>query len=260
MEKVARIGLETSSLMPLIVVAPFSNLVYERIWLENRVHKCEFVTASDCVVESIDVMLKYSKYPLEKIEQMRDVSQPHEITPLSVQAIKHIAETRYNAKWIFFLTDVVAKIDQNYDRTEFCNQLTKAINEKFDSYRRMLTPVNDILTIDVTKILPYWGYHKIDNSFLKEEKAIKVIVRETISQEEYEEQYEPWITNFTSTLKKDLTINSKRDMYHYHILRSLGCDEIWVGNEKFNKHLCPCPLCKDSSGIVGEDLVLLKKC
>ena len=260
MKKIVRIGLETSSLMPLVVVSPFSSSVYNRIWLENGVDNCEFVTASDCITESIDVMLKYIKYPLKKIEQMRDESQPHEISPLFVQALKHIAETRYNAKWIFFLTDIIAKIDQNSDQTDFCNQLIKAMNEKFNSYRRMLTPVNGILTIDITKILPYWGYHKIDINFLKEKRIIKIIVKETISQEEYEEQYELWIDNFTSTLKKDLTINSKRDMYHYHILRSLGCNEIWVGNEKFNKHLCPCPLCKDSSGIVGKDLVLLKKC
>jgi len=260
MEKVTRIGIETSSLMPLMVVSPFSNSVYERIWLENRANKCEFVTTSDCVDEAIDVMLKYIEYPLKKIEQMRDESQPHEITPLFVQALKHIAETRYNAKWIFFLTDVVAEIDQNCSRTEFCNQLIKAMNKKFDDYRRMLTPVNGILTIDISKILPYWGYHKIDSSFLKEKRIVEILVNKTISQEEYEEQYEIWIDNFTSTLKKDLTINSKRDMYHYHVIRSLGCDEIWVGNEKFHEHLCPCPLCRDSSGIVEKDLVRLRKC
>ncbi|MBN1762499.1 MAG: hypothetical protein JW878_05415 [Methanomicrobia archaeon] len=260
MEKVKRIGIETSSLMPLVVVSPFSNSVYNRIWLENRVNKCEFFTTSDCVDEAIDVMLKYIQYPLKKIEQMRDESQPHEITPLFVQALKHIAETRYNAKWIFFLTDVAAKIDQDCSRTEFCNKLIKAMNEKFDNYRRMLTPEEGILTIDISKILPYWGYHKIDGSFLKEKKSVNILVNETLSQEEYEEQYEIWIDSFTSALKKDLTLNSKRDMYHYHVLHLLNCDEIWVGNENFHEHLCPCPSCKGSSNLVGRDLVRLKKC
>jgi len=76
MKKIVRIGLETSSLMPLVVVSPFSSSVYNRIWLENGVDNCEFVTASDCITESIDVMLRYIKYPLKKIEQMRDESQP----------------------------------------------------------------------------------------------------------------------------------------------------------------------------------------
>ena len=30
-----KMGLETSSLMPLIVVSPFSNSVYEKIWMED---------------------------------------------------------------------------------------------------------------------------------------------------------------------------------------------------------------------------------
>lgn len=259
MGRTMKIGIETSSLMPLIVVSPFSNSVYERIWVENRVHRCEFITVSDCLVESIDVMLKYMKYPLQKIERMRDESQPHEITPLPVQAIKHIAETRYNAKWIFFISDVIATIDQNCDRTEFCNQLMCAMNEKFEKYKKMLTPVDGILTIDITKILPYWGYHKIDNSFLDEKRIIKITVEETISQENYENEWKSVIDDFIRTSKVEMSINARRDMYHYHVLHSLSCDEIWVGNDRFNKHLCPCPLCKDGSGIVGKDLVLLKK-
>ena len=70
----------------------------------------------------------------------------------------------------------------------------------------MLTPVNGILVIDITEILPCWGYHKIDNSFLEGNKVIKIIVKDTISQDQYEQEYEPWINNFTSTLKNEKMI------------------------------------------------------
>ena len=235
-----KIGLESSSIMPLITVTPLTQDCYETIL--NKFSRATFIAHEDSLSElrtifSFKSNTFYSN-PINRLLKIKDFPLfPN--TSLKGTAIKLLLDGQAGG-WIgnknsrvhtFFFSDVVDNIsDKIGNPKDFGNELTAKMKHKIETFNNLLTPINRILKIDSRKILPYWGQHNISPKLLSESNIINIRIL-------------PDCESFDMFAHLPTAI--RRDSYHYHMLKKEKVNTILVGDANYKKNICSCQSCKD---------------
>jgi len=232
------IGLESSSIMPLVAITPLTQDCYEKIW--NKFTDCTFLIHEDSIEELKNIFKfkanTFYSNPIRRLEKIKDY-QKTEILSLKGMAIKLLLDGQMGG-WIgnknsrvqtFFFSDVIDSLDDTIsDPKAFSHILIENMTTKIDTYNKLLTPNNGILTIDISKILLYWGHHNIDKSLFSEMKKMEIKV---LPDNELIEMF------------VDQPAATRRDSYHYHMLKKEKVDLILVGDANYKNNICPCENC-----------------
>ena len=99
---------------------------------------------------------------------------------------------------------------------------------KIQTYNQLLTPTKGILTIDIRRILPYWGFHNVTSSIFSEKRKIRIKIL-------------PNCESFD--MFESLASGTRRDAYHYHMLKKEKVALILVGDANYKKNVCSCRSC-----------------
>ena len=232
------IGLESSSIMPLVTVTPLSQECYEAIWGDYFSHT--LIAHEDSIAELKNVFnFKANTFysnPITRLEKVKEFSTP-ERSSLKGTAFKLLLDGQMGG-WVgnknsrvqaFFFSDVIDAIDDNIRDAEiFSELLISKMREKIQTYNQMLTPIDGILTIDIKRILPYWGFHNVASTIFSERRELKIKI----------------LPNCESiTMFQSLPTATRRDAYHYHMLKKEMVDLILVGDANYKKNICSCPSC-----------------
>jgi len=232
------IGLESSSLMPLIAITPLSQDCYETIW-EELFHN-SFIIHRDSLAE-LRTIFEFSantffSNPIARMQKLRDISLWKGLTPKGV-AIKLLLDGQAGG-WIgnknsrvqtFFFSDVIDSMDDSItDLQEFCNIVVGRMKAKVDHFNHLTTPQNNILVIDLKNALPYWGYHNVSADFLEENRPLTVQVQEDCA---------------SIDMFMDKRLPARRDAFHYHMLTQEHVDLLLVGDANFESNICRCAQC-----------------
>ncbi len=232
------IGLESSSIMPLVTITPLTQECYEHVWGSY---------ASDILVAHEDSLAElknifnfkantFYSNPITRLEKVKDFSPTKQASFKGI-ALKLLLDGQMGG-WIgnknsrvqtFFFSDVIDALDDNIETSkEFSEKLIAEMKKKIQTYNQMLSPINGTLTIDISKILPYWGFHNIAPSIFSEKRQIKIRILPNC---------EP-LSKFQS-----LPSASRRDVYHYHMLKKEKVELILVGDANYKKNICSCKDC-----------------
>jgi hypothetical protein len=232
------IGLESSSIMPLVTITPLTQECYEAIWGDYWSHT--LIAHEDSIAELKNVFnFKANTFysnPITRLEKVKEFS-PSERSSLKGSAFKLLLDGQMGG-WVgnknsrvqaFFFSDVIDTIENNITDAEiFSVQLTAKMKEKIQTYNRMLTPNNGILTLDIRQILPYWGFHNVASTVFSEKREVQIKIMPNC---------EP-LTMFQS-----FPAATRRDAYHYHMLKKEKVGLILVGDANYKKNICSCPSC-----------------
>lgn len=232
------IGLESSSLMPLVAITPLSEDSYRAIW--GKLFDCSFLIHQDSLHELRRIFEfpthTFFSDPITRIEKLRALPLPSRLT-LKGLAIKLLLDGQAGG-WIgnknsrvqtFFFSDVIDNMEDSItDPHEFCDILVAGMQAKIDRFNHLITPQGNILPVDPKNALPYWGYHNVSTDYLEEDRKLVIEVREDCAP----------IDMFMSQPRA-----ARRDAFHYHMLRQESVDLILVGDANFEENICRCDLC-----------------
>jgi hypothetical protein len=232
------IGLESSSIMPLITITPLTQECYESIWGEHCSNT--LIAHEDSIAELKNVFnFKANTFysnPITRLEKIKEFSFPKKLS-LKGAAFKLLLDGQMGG-WIgnknsrvqaFFFSDVIDTIDDNIkDAETFSDQLILKMRAKIQTYNQMLTPNDGVLTIDIKRILPYWGFHNIASTIFSEKREVQIKI----------------LPNCESiTMFESLPAATRRDAYHYHMLKKEKVRLILVGDANYKNNICSCPSC-----------------
>lgn len=236
------IGLESSSIMPLVAITPFTQECYENIW-GNYIANT-LIAHEDSITELKKIFTfktnTFYSNPITRLEKVKDFS-PLERISLKGMALKLLLDGQMGG-WIgnkisrvqtFFFSDIIDAIDDNIkDPKIFSKELIGRMINKIQAYNKMLSPTNGILTIDISQILPYWGFHNVTSSIFSEKRKIKIKILTNCA---------PYnmFQSFPSAIRQDA--------YHYHMLKKEKVNLILVGDANYKKNICSCTACRSYS-------------
>jgi hypothetical protein len=233
------IGLESSSIMPLVTITPLTQDCYGTIWDTYMGHT--IIAHEDSLSELKDIFkFKANTFysdPITRMEKVKDFS-PSARASLKGMALKLLLDGQMGG-WVgnknsrvqtFFFSDVIDSLPSAMDDPKtFSAQLIARMKDKIRTYEEMLTPVAGILTIDVSRILPYWGWHNVRSSILSEKRKLRIRIV-------------PDCESFA--VFKHLPSAMRRDAYHYHMLKEEKVALILVGDANYRKNVCSCEECR----------------
>ncbi|MDD5134084.1 MAG: hypothetical protein PHP01_01580 [Phycisphaerae bacterium] len=232
------IGLESSSIMPLVAITPLTQACYESIW--DKFHNSMLLAHEDSIAELKNIFnFKANTFyssPLKRLEKIKELLLFNKAS-LKGAAIKLLLDGQ-SGGWIgnknsrvqtFFFSDVIDHIDNRIkDPREFTEYLINGMKGKIQTYNRMLTPVNGMIRIDLKQILPYWGFHNVSPSLLSENKKVQIAILRNC------ESFDMFKSEPTAT---------RRDSYHYHMLKKEKVSIILVGDANYKNNICSCKKC-----------------
>jgi hypothetical protein len=232
------IGLESSSIMPLITITPLTQECYESIWGEYSTQT--LIAHEDSIAELKNVFnFKTNTFYSNPITRLKKVKEFPLSKKLSLKgaAFKLLLDGQMGG-WVgnknsrvqaFFFSDVIDAIDDNIkDAETFSEQLILKMRTKIQTYNQMLTPDDGVLSIDIKQILPYWGFHNIDSAIFTEKRGLQIKI----------------LPNCESiTMFESLPAATRRDAYHYHMLKKEKVRLILVGDANYKNNICSCPNC-----------------
>ncbi len=232
------IGLESSSIMPLVAITPLTQECYENIWGNHL--KNTLIAHEDSISELKDIFKfkanTFYSNPIIRLQKVKDFS-PSERMSLKGMALKLLLDGQMGG-WIgnknsrvqtFFFSDVIDAIDDDIkDPKTFSKELIISMKRKIQTYNRLLTPTNGILTVDMSQIEPYWGFHNVTSSIFSEKRKIKIKILPNC------ESYK---------IFESLPSATRRDAYHYHMLKKEKVELILVGDANYKKNVCSCSDC-----------------
>jgi len=232
------IGLESSTLMPLVAITPLTQECYEIIWGD---YLADTLIAHEDSISELKGIFKFRantfySNPIIRLEKIKDFS-PSERMSLKGMAMKLLLDGQMGG-WIgnknsrvqaFFFSDVIDAVDDNIkDPRIFSAELIKRMKNKIQTYNELLTPSNGILAIDMKRVLPYWGFHNVTPSIFSEERKIQIKIL-------------PNCESFVAF--ESLPSATRRDAYHYHMLKKEEVALILVGDANYKKNVCSCNTC-----------------
>lgn len=236
------IGLESSSLMPLVAITPLSQDCYETIW--GELFDNSFMVHRDSLAELRNIFEfsanTFFSNPIVRMQKLPDISFRKGLTAKGV-AIKLLLDGQAGG-WIgnknsrvqaFFFSDVIDSIDDSItDLQEFCNIVVERMKAKANQFNHLVTPQNNLLVIDPKNALPYWGYHNVSAGFLEENRKLMINVQEDCT---------------SIDMFMDKPSAGRRDAFHYHMLTQESVDLILVGDANFESNICKCNQCSKRS-------------
>ena len=149
-----KIGLETSSIMPLLELTPRTFPLQREIKKAMR-KNVKFVTDKYSVIEAKQQIIKSYESALRSLDKARDIAYRRRIqnkAELAIIFIKTLAENWYGREETLRWSDTTLGVSANGD--EFFVELRDKISEKKESYLRILS--SDTLSIDASQMKSYW--------------------------------------------------------------------------------------------------------
>jgi hypothetical protein len=233
-----KVGLESSSIMPLVAITPLTQDCYETIL--NYFSDHMLLAHEDSIAELKGIFHfranTFYSNPIIRLEKIRGLPRFAGISLKGI-AIKLLLDGQAGG-WIgnknsrvqaLFFSDVIDSISDTIDNPEdFCNEVTMKMRNKIETFNNLLTPIEHILSIESRNILPYWGYHNISAQLLSESKSIRIRILPNC------ESFEMF---------EHLPSATRRDTYHYHMLKKERVKIILVGDANYKKNICHCQSC-----------------
>jgi len=233
------IGLESSSIMPLVTITPLTQGCYETLWGN---YAFDTPIAHEDSLTELKNIFKFKantfySNPITRLGKIKDFL-PIKRETLKGMALKLLLDGQMGG-WVgnknsrvqtFFFSDVIDGLDINIkDPEEFSKELIANMKKKVETYELMLTPYNGTLTIDISRILPYWGLHNVTSAIFSEKRKISIKILPNCES----------LTTFQS-----FPSATRRDAYHYHMLKKERVELILVGDANYKKNICSCADCR----------------
>lgn len=232
------IGLESSSIMPLVAITPLTQDCYETIW--GRFLNSTLLAHDDSMSELKNIFAfkanTFYSNPIKRLEKIKDLP-PSDRMSLKGIALKLLLDGQMGG-WVgnknsrvqaFFFSDVIDSLDNKVKNPEeFTAKLIEGMKMKVQTFNNILTPRNGSIIIDIRQILPYWGFHNVGPSLFSENRKIQIKIL-------------PNCESFN--MFESLPSAIRRDSYHYHMLKKEKVSLILVGDANYKKNICSCPDC-----------------
>jgi len=232
------IGLESSSIMPMVAITPLTQDCYENIW--GRFINSTLIAHEDSISELKNIFKfkanTFYSNPITRLQKIKDFLPSDKIS-LKGMAIKLLLDGQMGG-WIgnknsrvqtFFFSDVIDGLDNRIkDPKEFSATLIDRMRNKIKTYNNFLTPIDGTLTINIRQILIYWGFHNVAPALFSEKRKIQIKIL-------------PNCHSFTTF--ESLPSATRRDAYHYHMLKKEKVTLILVGDANYKKNVCSCNDC-----------------
>ncbi|GEM_PF-2396965 len=231
---VKKIGLETSSIMPLLETTTRTLPLQEQIKAIISKKKIEFFTDMYSVVEAtqqINRSFENAKKSIIKAKNIAHLRNFRDVKTLTVVFIKALSENWYGREETLRWSDIVIKEEiQNANSTEdFFDSLNRQLEKKKQVYSSMLKINDGFLNIDCTKIQSYW----ITPSFSEDLKLQIRVVDNEITLEAF---FSILQSAINSAYMGKFKINNVVDVYHlYSLYKDTGVREVWSCNQQFAK-------------------------
>lgn len=228
------IGLETSSIMPLLEITPRILPLQQHIKKTIERYDVEFYTDLHSVEEAtqqINISFNNAVRSIEKAKIVAERLNIKDMQSLSIIFIKSLSENWYGREETLRWSDVIIneKFQEIRNSEDFFEILNKQIENKKQMYLAMLKIKNQHLDINCEYIQSYW----ITPSFIKDLKLKIKVIPNNLSLEDFFKQLQSSINAaYMGTLK----INDVVDIYHLYPLYNGGnIKEVWSCNQQFVK-------------------------
>jgi len=231
---IKKIGIESSSIMPLIETTPRTLPLQENIKEVTNEHDVEFYTDLYSVKEAIQQINTSFTNAIQSIKKAKIVAERQSINDaelLSIIFVKSLSENWYGREETLRWSDVVINNDiqksQNYE--EFFKILKQLLDNKKEKYASMLKIKKDYLNIDSEGIQSYW----ITPQFITDLRIKIKVIPNKFSIEYFFQKLQSVINN---AYMGKLKVNDVVDIYHIHSLYHDACvPEVWSCNQQFVK-------------------------
>ncbi len=231
---VKKIGIETSSIMPLIETTPRTLPLQRYIKRTTTENKVEFYTDLYSVKEAsqqITTSFTNAVKSIEKAKSVADRLNINDTKTLSIVFVKSLSENWYGREETLRWSDVVIndKVQRTENHEEFVRILRQQLEDKKERYISMLKIENNCLTIDCRDIQSYW----ITPQFINDLQIKIKVIPNKLSIEDFFQKLQSVINAaYMGTLK----INDVVDIYHLYSLYYDGSiRDIWSCNQQFVK-------------------------
>jgi len=151
-----KIGLETSSIMPLLELTPRTFPLQREIKKAMR-KNVKFVTDKYSVIEAKQQIIKSYESALRSLDKAKDIANRRRIqnkAELAIIFIKTLAENWYGREETLRWSDTTLGVSANGD--EFFVELRDKIDKRKEDYLRILREDSDTLSIDASQMKSYW--------------------------------------------------------------------------------------------------------
>lgn len=231
---IKKIGLETSSIMPLIEITPRTLPLQKRIKEIIKVHEVKFYTDLHSVKEATQQVNTSFDNAIKSVEKARVVAEELNINDplrLTIMFIKSLSENWYGREETLRWSDVIIddEVQRVQHREEFFKTLNQRLEGKKEKYSSMLKIENNYLNIDCRDIQSYW----ITPQFINDLQIKIKVVPNRLSLEDFFQRLQSVIN---ATYMGKLKINDVIDIYHlYSLYYEAEIPEVWSCNQQFVK-------------------------
>jgi len=221
------IGLETSSIMPLVETTT-RTLPLQREIKKALGNGVKFRTDRYSIIESKQQVLTSYENALKSLRKAEELAQSHGIKTrqeLVIIFIKTLAENWYGREETLRWSDVNLGISS--DGATFFSELERNLNKKKEDYLQVLREDISTLVIRASEIKSYWVSPGSETQLTVEVE----IVENGKELHDFFELFQP-IAN--SLYREKVTINDVIDLYHLFSLYHDGkLKQIWSCNQNF---------------------------
>lgn len=227
-----RIGLETSSLMPLLEITTRTLPLQKQ--LKSVVGKAVFIIDQFSVDEAkaqIALSFNNAVEALGKAKLATERLDAKNVNMMSWIFAKCLAEPIFGGRHeILRWADVISdSLDQYKPKEDFFTIVGIELHRKKNNYLRKLTVRNGILEIDCNNILPYW----VTPQFVRD---LKFSAQVSPNELDLLNFYKLLIAECPKLSEINVGVNDMNDIYHlYSLNKDSGISEIWTCNQKFVK-------------------------
>jgi hypothetical protein len=256
---IKKIGLETSSIMPLIETTTRTLPLQKQIKEVIEEYEVKFYTDLHSVKEATQQINTSCNNAIKSVEKALVVAErlnTNDPLYLTVIFIKSLSENWYGREETLRWSDVVIndKLQQIQNYKEFFETLKQEIENKRQKYLSMLKVENQHLNINCEDIQSYW----ITPSFVRDLHIKIEVITNNISIENFFQKLQSVMnTAYMGTLK----INDAVDIYHlYSLYNDSNIKEVWSCNQQFVKrHKKYLQLVDEFKDLFDSNIVTIKR-
>lgn len=232
--RIKTIGLETSSIMPLLEISPRTLPLQQYIKEIIDRYDVEFYTDLYSVEEAtqqINTSFNNAVRSIEKAKLVANRLNIEDRQTLSIIFIKSLAENWYGREETLRWSDIIIndKFQKIQNSKEFFEALNQELENKKEKYLSLLKVENRYMEINCESIQSYW----ITPLFIKNVNIRIKVIPNKLSLEEFFKKLQSTVNAaYMGTLK----VNDVVDIYHLYSLYNNGnIREVWSCNQQFVK-------------------------
>lgn len=255
-----KIGLETSSIMPLLETTsrtlPLQRHIKETI---DRYDVVEFYTDLYSIKEATQQINTSFNNAIRSVEKAKIVAERlniNDVQTLSIIFVKSLAENWYGREETLRWSDVVINDEFQgiHDSEEFFKTLNQQMENKKQKYLSMLKIKNQCLDINCEYMQSYW----ITPLFTKDLRLKIKVIPNSLSLEDFFKKLQ---STLNATYMRTLKINDVVDIYHLYSLYNDGnIKEVWSCNQQFVKrHEKYLKTVEEFKDLFDDNIVIIKR-